>query len=155
VKPRRAPTTALDHLIGQAEWGREHILIDEWGPYDFRSPKIWRRGKPAGSNASEDGRIHLEIFGPAGKWKTISARGAQVIGPGTGSVPGSIDLKLSPGKASSLQLTLEYSGAQIVTPVGQVIPAGTPYRFIYSQTPKPNATVNGSLTARRHLRKVS
>lgn len=24
-----------------ARRGREHIIVDEWGPYDFRSPKLW------------------------------------------------------------------------------------------------------------------
>ena len=40
--------------------GREYILIDEWGPYDFKSPKLWPRERLA------DGRQLFQVLGPPG-----------------------------------------------------------------------------------------
>ncbi|MCO5296321.1 MAG: right-handed parallel beta-helix repeat-containing protein [Fimbriimonadaceae bacterium] len=104
--------------------GRMYILVDEWGPYDFKSPKLWPRGKNA------DGSLRFQILGPKGKWNATTFRGA-TLSASSGDVPGWVDVRVAPGKATDLLLDFEYRGAAVVTPFGQRIPAGKAVRFEY------------------------
>ena len=61
--------------------GREAIIVDEWGPYDWKSPKLWPDGR------SDATPLKLRVLGPAGEWKIASVRGATVE-PAEGQVPG-------------------------------------------------------------------
>lgn len=99
------------------ERGRKYILVNEWGPYDFRSPILWPRG---------NGRY--EILGPKGRWKVVSSEGAASVSPHEGSLPAIIVVESAAGTVP--KLTLEFKGDEIVTPVGKRIPPGTPYLFI-------------------------
>lgn len=107
-----------------ARRGRSTIIVDEWGPYDYLSPKLW----PAGRLSDEP--IVLRVLGLAGAWKIASLRGARAA-MNSGRVPG--ELSLTPSEpAIDLSVELEYVGQAIVTPRGEAIPAGRPYRFSYS-----------------------
>ena len=63
--------------------GREFIIVDEWGPYDFRSPKLWPAGR------SDALPLRLRVLGPEGTWRLARADGATVE-PSSGRVPGEI-----------------------------------------------------------------
>jgi parallel beta-helix repeat protein len=70
VPPAPAFAGALDaKLPNNARRGRSTIIVDEWGPYDFRSPKLWPVGKPT------DRPLTLRLLGPPGKWTLKSIRG--------------------------------------------------------------------------------
>ena len=106
--------------------GRDAIIVDEWGPYDWKSPKLWPEGR------SDANPLKLRVLGPPGEWKTTTVRGA-TIEPSSGKVPGVITVTPVAGKSLDYDIRLTYTGMAIVTPRGGVVPAGAPYSFGYSR----------------------
>ena len=111
--------------------GRQYILVDEWGPYDFRSPKLWPREK------LPEGRQRFEILGPPGNWTLRSQRGAASLSAESGAVPGELVVALAPGKVVDLDLQLDYVGSAVVSPFGKKFAAGDVYPFGYSRFVAP------------------
>jgi nitrous oxidase accessory protein NosD len=111
-------------LASGARRGRATIIVDSWGPYDYRSPKLWPAGKPG------DRPLTLRVLGPEGRWTLGSIAGASAS-PTSGSVPGEV-LVTPTGASADLHVELEYVGAEVVTPRGQIVPAGRPFRFSYA-----------------------
>jgi hypothetical protein len=116
---------AMDAMLPPgARRGRGTIIVDEWGPYDYLSPKLWPAARPG------DRPLRLRVLGPAGRWTLASIRGAAAASKG-GTVPG--ELVVTPaGRGADLRLELDYVGAGVVTPRGRRIPAGQPHRFSYA-----------------------
>lgn len=119
-------------LAPDARRGRSTIIVDEWGPYDYKSPKLWPAGKPW------DRPLKLRVFGPEGKWALKSIRGGTtpqksgVIPAWTPATPGG-ELTVTPsGDGTDLEVVLEYVGAEVISPRGQKTPAGQPYTFKYT-----------------------
>jgi nitrous oxidase accessory protein NosD len=106
--------------------GREAIIVDEWGPYDWKSPKLWPDGR------SDATPLTLKVLGPAGEWTVASVRGA-TIDPAAGRVPGVITVTPAPGKLIDYDVRLTYRGAAVVGPRGDAVKAGEPYTFGYSR----------------------
>ncbi len=47
----------IDAMIADgARRGREHIIVDEWGPYDYLSPRLWPAA-PAGAESANMGHV--------------------------------------------------------------------------------------------------
>ena len=112
----------MDAMIKPGERrGRDSIIVDEWGPYDWKSPKLWYRD--AGS---------LNVLGPPGTWTLVSSRGATVR-PAAGRVGQPIAVTPSAGRLVDYDISLEYTGRAVTSPRGAVTPAGKPYRFRYSK----------------------
>lgn len=108
--------------------GRRYILIDEWGPYDFKSPILWPRGP------MKDNVQNFEVLGPKGRAKVARLRGARIVGnPTVITVPGAIKVAMNSGLAQDVLVELEYSGGQVTTPFGQKVPAGKPYKFRFTK----------------------
>src|SRR6185503_7665280 len=140
ARPVPAPPSPIPGAIDAklpvgARRGRDTIIVDDWGPYDSLSPKLW----PGGSLS--DRPIRLRVLGPAGSWKIASIRGATAEAS-TGTAPG--ELTLAPQQpAVDFRIELEYIGERVITPRGEVIAAGKPYRFSYSVfEPEIDWTVN-------------
>lgn len=110
--------------------GRRYILVDEWGPYDFKSPKVWYRGE-------FNGKHRFEVLGPQGEWKVTQKKGIATLSAESGKVPATIDATFEPGKANELVLGLEFVGAEVVTPFGKKIKAGTKVPFEYRKFVAP------------------
>jgi nitrous oxidase accessory protein NosD len=138
--PPRMPD-AVDPMIKDGERrGRKTIIVDEWGPYDWKSPKLWpvldqsaslpfaRRAKSGGLF---DGPVKLNVLGPAGVWNLVSARGAAVR-PTKGRVGDVISVTPAAGRVVDYEITLSYTGGEVVSPRGEITPAGKPYQFQYS-----------------------
>jgi parallel beta-helix repeat protein len=124
--PRPLPG-GMDAKIPVAERrGRDAIIVDEWGPYDWKSPKLWPDGR------SDATPLKLRVLGPAGSWKVESVRGAEVA-PSEGRVPGAITVTPATGTLVDFDVRLSYRGAGIVSPRGDVTPAGEPYTFGYAR----------------------
>ena len=119
---------AVDPMIPEGgRRGREWIVVDAWGPYDYRSPKLWPSGAP-GANP-----LALEVLGPPGRWRLLDARGGARVEPESGAVPGMLTLHAPPGPSADWAIALEYTGAAVVTPLGDSIPAGRPVAFGWSR----------------------
>jgi nitrous oxidase accessory protein NosD len=137
--------------------GREYIIVDEWGPYDWKSPKLWPvlnasperplpyrldvlgasafEGLPHRSGPGEP--VRLEVLGPKGRWRLASARGASAT-PSSGNI-GDV-LTVTPDARSSVvdwEVALDYTGEAVISPRGETVPAGSPYTFRYSQFHAP------------------
>jgi nitrous oxidase accessory protein NosD len=120
--------------------GRDAIIVDEWGPYDWKSPKLWPVGR------SDAMPLRLRVLGPPGEWRVASVRGAGVT-PQSGRVPGEITVvwEGAPPKRTAeaeeapssrivdVDVRLTYRGAAVTTPRGETTPEGQPYTFGYSR----------------------
>ncbi len=111
--------------------GRETILVDEWGPYDRRSPKLWP-ATPADS-AYAAGPLRLQVLGPAGAWRLVGSRGVAAVSDSAGRVGDTITVSPAPAAITDWEVTLEYTGGEVTAPTGRLTPAGAPYRFTYSR----------------------
>jgi hypothetical protein len=94
--------------------GRKYILVDEWGPYDFRRPILWPRG---------EGRF--EVLGPPGKWRLESTSGCR-LSADFGTVPGEVTVLAQHGP---WEAHLVYVGEETVDHRGVVTAAGQPVPF--------------------------
>ena len=104
--------------------GREYIIVDEWGPYDWKSPKLWPVGEP------DERPLRIRVLGPAGTWSLANVRGAK-LEPERGKVPGDVVVTPSGTGLVDFEFSLEYRGDEVVSPRGRRTAAGRPYLFGY------------------------
>ncbi|HEY3114676.1 MAG TPA: right-handed parallel beta-helix repeat-containing protein [Gemmatimonadaceae bacterium] len=123
--PSREPATSM------ARRPRSAIIVDEWGPYDWRSPKLWPLDSSRGSP------LRLRILGPAGRWRSVGQRGIASVTPTSGRVTDTIQVMPKADSVGDWDLTLEYVGSATVSPRGERRAAGNPYRFSYSRFEPP------------------
>ncbi|MBI2796839.1 MAG: right-handed parallel beta-helix repeat-containing protein [Gemmatimonadetes bacterium] len=108
--------------------GRSTIIVDEWGPYDWRSPKLW-------PEARSDARpLPLRVLGPVGEWRVVSQRGIASLSVTAGAVPGRVVVTPDTGAFEDWELVLEYRGAATRSPRGTRAAAGTPVTFRHGVT---------------------
>ncbi|RMG80385.1 MAG: hypothetical protein D6714_14765 [Bacteroidetes bacterium] len=103
--------------------GLSYILVNEWGPYDFRYPVIWLR-------TIEDNRYVLLLLGPHGNWKCVGGRGLKSFGPKTGTFPATIIAEKLPG-SDEIGLDLEFIGEAVTDQFGRQYPRGTVFPFSF------------------------
>ena len=78
--------------------GRDAILVDEWGPYDWRTPKLWPAGR------STERPLRLRTLGPAATWRVALVRGA-MVSDSAGMIGDTIEVTpLGPGEDWRLEL---------------------------------------------------
>jgi len=122
--------------------GWRYILVDQWGPYDFKSPILWPRGEV------KDGLQTFEILGPKGRARVIEELGCWINGvSGDGGktwtpgdfkktsvpVPSFVRVAYPPGTALERKLSLEYKGESVIDYRGVYTAKGKPFRFGFSQ----------------------
>ncbi len=105
--------------------GRSTIIVDEWGPYDYKSPKVWPVGK------ATDRPLRLRVLGPKGTWRLVSADGGRA-NKTSGVTGDEITVTMERGN-TDLRLAFEYVGEEVVDPRGRRTPAGERHRFVYTQ----------------------
>ncbi|HET7551838.1 MAG TPA: right-handed parallel beta-helix repeat-containing protein [Gemmatimonadaceae bacterium] len=107
---------------------RSSIVVDEWGPYDWRSPKLW----PVDSTRAEP--LRLAVLGPPGSWRVVEERGIAALSERAGRTMDTIAVTPASGAAGSdWELVLEYRGEATVSRRGVRRPAGEPVRFSYGR----------------------
>jgi len=123
--------------------GRRYILVDEWGPYDFKRPILWPRGDMV------DGKQTFELIGPKGTARIVESKGCGVAGMSKDGVtwvigdtamlpvPCFVKVSFPPGSANDVSLQLEYKGQAVTDVRGVVTPAGQPFRFGWSKFVAP------------------
>jgi hypothetical protein len=119
--------------------GRRFILVDEWGPYDFKRPILWPRSELV------EGKMTFEILGPKGTAKITEAKGVSVETMSSDGVnwvagdsnmlpvPGYVRVSMPVGATMDRALDLEYRGLAVTDVRGVVTPAGQPFKFGWSQ----------------------
>jgi parallel beta-helix repeat protein len=103
--------------------GRETIIVDEWGPYDWKSPKLWPAGR------SDTIPVALRVLGPAGEWRVVGRDGIASISRSSGPTGETIVVTPAAGRGSDFSIELEYRGAATVSRFGESSAAGVPVRF--------------------------
>jgi hypothetical protein len=124
LAPQRIPGGLEPDSARLARRDRSAIVVDEWGPYDWRAPKLW----PIDSTRAVP--LRLRVLGPPGRWRTVSARGAR-LSKGGGQVGDTIVVTPRAASRHDWLVTLSYVGEETVSPRGGRRAAGAPYVFSY------------------------
>ena len=106
---------------------RTAIVVDEWGPYDWRSPRLW----PADSTRAAP--LRLVTLGPAGRWRLVGRRGVVAAAPAAGRIGDTVTVTPGPAAGADWEIALEYRGSATASPRGTRRPAGAPVRFTYGR----------------------
>jgi parallel beta-helix repeat protein len=111
--------------------GRSAIVVDEWGPFDWRSPKLW----PLDSSRAVP--LRLAVLGPRGTWRAIASPGIASLSRRAGRTGDTIVVRPRPESVGNWDIHLEYRGASVKSPTGVVTHGGAPYRFSYGHFEPP------------------
>ena len=79
LAPPAAPAARAIPSSALSRRDRSAIIIDEWGPYDWQSPKLW----PVDSTHATP--LRLAVLGPPGTWKVVTMRGIVGISANSGA----------------------------------------------------------------------
>ncbi|MDX1700778.1 MAG: right-handed parallel beta-helix repeat-containing protein, partial [Melioribacteraceae bacterium] len=105
--------------------GVKYILMNEWGPYNFKYPAIFL-------SHIEEEKMTLSLFGPEGNWKVVNSEGFSNINPTTGSFPSQISA-LRIENANSFSLHVEFIGASFTDQLGIEHERGVPYTLQFKK----------------------
>ena len=83
---------------------RSSIVVDEWGPYDWQSPKLW----PLDSTRAVP--LRLATLGPAGPWRVVRQRGIASLSLAAGQIGDAVVVTPKPDSLGDWELTLESRG---------------------------------------------
>jgi parallel beta-helix repeat protein len=114
--------------------GRQFIIMDEWGPFDFRRPIAVLDTVVKTSDGREI--YTLTLIGPSGDWKITGLKGVNSVSEKKGVVPKAITVERDP-KSAFVHVEFEYSGPEMVTTVfGERLPPGQVYKFDFQRFEK-------------------
>lgn len=119
--PAGVPTSPL------ARRDRRAMIVDAWGPYDWRSPRLW----PLDSTRAVP--LRLAVLGPPGPWRVAERRGIAALSASEGRTGDTIAVTPAGGNGADWELTLAYRGEETVSPRGERRAAGEPVRFSYER----------------------
>ncbi len=134
-RPRPPEFAPLDSTLGgvraaprsaAARRDRSAIIVDEWGPYDWKTPKLW----PLDSTRASP--LRLRTLGPTGRWSLVSRRGIAGLSRSAGRIGDTIAVTPRSDSTGDWELVLEYRGGAIVNSRGER-PAGAASRFSYGR----------------------
>jgi parallel beta-helix repeat protein len=114
---------------------RSAIIVDEWGPYDWRSPKLW----PVAGDSTRAMPLRLAVLGPAegGRWRLVSRRGVAGLSRTTGRIGDTLMVTPASDALGDWNVALEYRGAATTSPRGIRRASRQPYRFSYGRFEPP------------------
>lgn len=125
IPPRPLPDAQAVRMPEDAPQTREYILVDEWGPVDFRSPVLWPRS-PRKQLEQE-----FEIVGPTGQWRVLETNGVAWMSAESGEVPGRVTIRRTEEDVLDIRIRLEFVGEEVTDRFGTVTPAGEAFAFGY------------------------
>jgi hypothetical protein len=103
--PAQMPDGIEAMIPAGARRGREFIIVDEWGPYDWQAPKLWPVAR------SDESPLRLRVLGPAGKWTLGSVKGGTASAR-SGAIPGQVTITPSAGRITDFDITLRDSSGR-------------------------------------------
>ena len=115
--------------IPAAPWPRRErsaIVVDEWGPFDWRSPKLW----PVDTLRDA---VRLRTLGPSGRWRVVAMDGVRGLSARTGTIGDTLLVRPNADREDDWAVTLEYVGAATVSPSGVRAEAKQPVRFSFER----------------------
>lgn len=124
-----AERASTPRAIPAAPWPRRDrsaIVVDEWGPFDWRSPKLW----PA--DTMQDA-VPLRTLGPAGRWRIVAMEGVRGVSARAGRIGDTLVVRPQADREHDWMVTLEYVGAATRSPRGVRSAAGVPVRFWFER----------------------
>ena len=104
--------------------GRQFIMMNEYGPYNFEYPYIFL------DKINKD-IYSFGLFGKTGAWKVLAQKGFKSLSGEFGILPVTIQ-GIRDTTVAEMRLEMEYRGASFVTPFGQIVPENAPYRFTFA-----------------------
>ncbi len=119
----------VPRAIPGAPWPRRDrsaIVVDEWGPFDWRSPKLW----PVDTLRDA---VQLRTLGPAGRWRVVTMDGVRGVSARAGTIGDTLVVRPFAAREHDWMITLEYVGAATISPRGARSAAGTPVRFTFER----------------------
>jgi parallel beta-helix repeat protein len=119
----RLPGGMNTSVSGMSLRDRTTIIVDQWGPYDWKSPKLWPGGR------DDTLPLTLRTLGPPGRWRVVSRDGVAKLSATSGRIGDAIIVTPAAGREGDFGLELEYRGAAVLTSFGEHVPAGKPVRF--------------------------
>ena len=125
LRPALREVNARIPLTAFADRDRSAMIVDEWGPFDWTSPRLW----PVDSTRAVP--LRLAVLGPAGRWRVVERHGVASLSAEAGRVGDT--LAITPSNRGDWRVMLEYTGAPTVSPREERRPAGAPYRFAYGR----------------------
>lgn len=131
--PGDASVLSTDVSPGHPRSGRSYILVDEWGPHDFRSPVAWPRSDRRGRDQT------FEMLGPPGLWRIVSMQGVDSVSARTGRMGDTLHVRRGDDPIVDMRMELEFRGDLVADRFGEETPAGEPYRFTYAYSHVPLA----------------
>lgn len=128
-EPDSLPDGMLAVLPNGFPRGRQFILMDEWGPFDFRRP-IATLDTMAGNLYS------LVLIGPSGDWKIVQMQGVKSVSAKKGTVPTTITVERDPA-SEAVRIDFDYTSPQVIRTVfGEIVPTGKTYQFDFQRFEK-------------------
>src|SRR5437667_1898070 len=85
---------------------RSAIIVDDWGPYDWETPKLW----PVDSTRAIP--LRLVTLGPGGRWRLVSLRGVTTLSRAAGRIGDTIAVTPRRDATGNWELMLESGGTR-------------------------------------------
>ena len=102
--------------------GKQFIIMEEWGPYNFRRPV-------AVMDTIAGNLISLTLLGPSGDWKITGMKGVKSVTAQKGIIPEALIVERDPN-VPGCSIQFSYNGPETVTTAfGEKVPPGSNYPF--------------------------
>ncbi len=106
---------------------RSAMIVDEWGPYDWRSSKLW----PIDSVRALP--LRLAVLGPPGTWRAVDRTGIAALSHTSGAAGDTLVVTAAADSFGDWEITLEYRGEETISPRGLRTAPDEPVRFSYGR----------------------
>lgn len=128
-EPDSLPGAMITELPPGFPRGRSFIIMEEWGPFDFRRP-VALLDTVAGNQYA------LVLLGPSGDWKITGMKGVKKVSAQKGTVPATLIVERDP-QSDAIGLSFAYTSPQAIqTAWGETVSTGSVYTFDFQRFEK-------------------
>ena len=123
-EPPQVPGTQEAFLPVEAFRGRDTMLVDEWGPYDFTTPHLWPNPQHAGTTAT------FYLYGPPAPFRVLDCPARVSVEPMSGISPASLAVAAKQPGYHSFDLAVDVGGSELHA-TGSLLKADWHVRFFH------------------------